>query len=83
MVASTDIKFYVHSNNNAPQLQNAYGSMIGVLDACLVNGISLGLASSLTAMGTTVTAVFSTAHNLMQYQVLKIVGALPAELCPP
>ena len=79
MVASTDIKFYVHSNNNAPQLQNAYGSMIGVLDACLVNGISLGLASSLTAMGTTVTAVFSTAHNLMQYQVLKITGANQAE----
>jgi len=79
MVASTDIKFYVHSNNNAPQLQNAYGSMIGVLDACLVNGISLGLVSSLTAIGTTVTAVFSTAHNLLQYQVLKIAGANQSE----
>ncbi|QYA56411.1 hypothetical protein EGT72_007160 [Acinetobacter johnsonii] len=79
MVASTDIKFFVHSNNNAPQLQNAYGSMIGVLDACLVNGISLGLVFSLTAIGTTVTAVFSTAHNLMQYQVLKIADANQAE----
>ena len=79
MVASTDIKFFVHSNNNAPQLQNAYGSMIGALDACLVNGISLGSVSTLTAMGTTVTAVFSNAHNLMQYQVLKITGANQAE----
>ncbi|MEJ5037438.1 hypothetical protein WH285_10885 [Acinetobacter johnsonii] len=79
MVASTDIKFYVHSNNNAPQLQNAYGSMIGVLDACLVNGISLGPVSTLTAVGTIVTAVFSAAHNLMQYQVLKITGANQAE----
>ena len=79
MVASTDIKFFVHSNNNAPQLQNAYGSMIGVLDACLVNGISLGSVSTLTAVGTTVTAVFSAAHNLMQYQVLKITGANQAE----
>lgn len=79
MVASTDIKFFVHSNNNAPQLQNAYGSMIGVLDACLVNGISLGLVSTLTAVGTTVTAAFSNAHNLMQYQVLKITGANQAE----
>lgn len=79
MVASTDIKFYVHSNNNAPQLQNAYGSMIGVLDACLVNGISLGQVSSLTAIGTTVTAVFSTAHNLLQYQVLKLAGANQSE----
>ena len=76
---ATDIKFYFSTNNNAPQLQNAYGSMIGVLDACLVNGISLGLISTLTAVGTTVTAVFSNAHNLMQYQVLKITGANQAE----
>lgn len=75
MVASTDIKFFVHTNNNAPQLQNAYGSMINVLDACLVNGINIGTVSSLTASGTTVTALFSSAHNLMQYQVIKIAGA--------
>ena len=75
MVASTDIKFYVHTNNNAPQLQNAYGSMINVLDACLVNGINIGTISSLTASGSTVTALFSSAHNLMQYQVIKITGA--------
>lgn len=78
MVASTDIKFYVHSNNNAPQLQNAYGSMIGVLDACLVNGISLG-AVSLTAAGIVVTALFSTTHNLMQHQVIRISGASQSE----
>ena len=76
---STDIKFYFSTNNNAPQLQNTYGSMIGALDACLVNGISIGAVSTLTAVGTTVTAVFSTAHNLMQYQVLKITGANQAE----
>jgi hypothetical protein len=75
MVASTDIKFYVHTNNNAPQLQNAYGSMINVLDACLVNGINIGTVSSLTTSGTIVTALFSSAHNLMQYQVIKITGA--------
>ncbi len=79
MVASTDIKFYAHSNNNAPQLQNAYGSMIAVLDACLVNGIQLGAVSSLTANGTTVTATFSAAHNLMQYQVIQITGVTQNE----
>ncbi|TQR72600.1 hypothetical protein [Acinetobacter sp. RF14B] len=79
MVASTDIKFYVYTNNNAPQLQNAYGSMINVLDACLVNGINIGTMSSLTASGTTVTALFSSAHNLMQYQVIKIAGASQPE----
>lgn len=79
MVASTDIKFFVHTNNNAPQLQNAYGSMINVLDACLVNGINIGAVSSLTASGTIVTALFSSSHNLMQYQVIKIAGANQSE----
>lgn len=79
MVTSTDIKFYVHSNNNAPQLTNNFGCMINVLDACLVNGINIGIVSSLTASGTTVTATFGAAHNLMQYQVIKIAGAAQAE----
>ena len=79
MVASTDIKFYVHTNNNAPQLQNAYGSMINVLNACLIDGIQIGAVNSLTAVGNTVTATFGAAHNLMQYQVIKITGAAQAE----
>ncbi len=79
MVASTDIKFYVRTNNNAPQLQNAYGSMINVLDACLIDGIQIGVVNSLTASGNTVTATFGAAHNLMQYQVIKITGAAQPE----
>lgn len=79
MVAKTDIKFYMHTNNNTPQLQNAFGSMINVLDAALVNGIQVGTVSSLTASGKIVTAVFGTTHNLMPYQVIKIAGANQAE----
>lgn len=79
MGAKTDIKFFVHTNNNAPQLQNAFGSMINVLDAALVNGIQVGTVSSLTTSGKIVTAVFGTAHNLMPYQVVKIAGANQAE----
>ena len=75
MVASTDIKFFVHSNNSAPQLTNNFGCMLNVLDAALINGIQVGTVSSLTASGKIVTAVFGTAHNLMQYQVIKIAGA--------
>lgn len=79
MVASTDIKFYVHTNNNAPQLQNAFGSMISVLDACLINGINIGQATSLTASNTTATLLFGTGHNLKQGQVIKITGANQVE----
>lgn len=79
MVASTDTKFYVHTNNNAPQLTNNFGCMLSVLDAALINGIQVGTVNSLTASGKIVTVVFSTAHNLMQYQVIKIAGANQAE----
>ena len=79
MVASTDIKFYVHTNTNAPQLQNSYGCMIDVLDACLVNGFGSQTISTLTASGTMVTATFGSAHNFMQYQVIKITGSNQAE----
>lgn len=80
MVASTDIKFYVHTNNNAPQLQNAYGSMINVLDAWLINGAFVGNILSLTVSGRIATAVVDANHNLLTYQVIKIAGASQSEL---
>ena len=79
MVASTDVKFYVHTNNNAPQLTNNFGCMIDVLVACLVNGFGSQTVSTLNASGTTVTATFGSAHNFMQYQVIKIAGATQTE----
>ena len=80
MVAKTDIKFYVHTNNNAPQLQNAYGSMINVLDAWLINGAFVGNVLSLTVSGRIATAVVDANHNLLTYQVIKIAGANQSEL---
>ena len=76
---STDIKFYVHTNTNAPQLQNQFGCMIDVLDACLVNGFGSQSVATLTANGTTVTATYGSAHNYLQYQVAKIAGVNQAE----
>lgn len=77
MVASTDIKFYVHTNNNAPQLDNIQGGMIGLLDAVLVNGLNVGVASTLTAFKGEATATFDTAHNILAGQIVKITGATP------
>lgn len=79
MVVSTDIKFYMHRNNNAPQLTNNFGCMISVLNACLVDGIAIGAISSLTCVNKTVTAVFTAIHGLTKYQVIKITGADQAE----
>lgn len=79
MVASTDIRYYVHTNSKAPQLENAFGSMLNVLDACLVNGFGSQTVESLTADNTTVTADFGRSHNFLQYQVIKIEGAVQEE----
>lgn len=79
MVASTDIKYYVHSNTNAPQLTNNFGCMIDVLDACLVNGFGSQSVASLTVSGTTATASYGSAHNYLQYQVVKFANANQAE----
>ncbi len=79
MVTGKTVKFFTSKNNNAPQLANASGSMISLLDACLVAGIQVGLISSLTASGTLATATFGVAHNLMKYQVIRISGANQAE----
>lgn len=75
MVANTDIKFYVHTNNNAPQLQDAYGSMINVLDACLTLGFDLPPVNSISINNLSMTIAFSANHNLLAGQVISIVGA--------
>lgn len=79
MVTGKTVKFFTSKNTNAPQLQNAFGSMINVLDACLVNGFGSQAVATLTASGTTVTATYDSAHNYLQYQVTKIAGVNQTE----
>ena len=79
MITGKTVKFFVSGNNNAPQLQNTSGSMLSLLDACLVSGIQVGTVASLTASGTIATATFGTAHNLLKHQVVRISGASQAE----
>lgn len=72
---NSNIKFFTFSNNNAPQIQNAYGSIISVLDACLVSGIQIGSISSIIINDDVATAHFLAPHNLKQYQKISINGA--------
>lgn len=75
MVASTDIKYFQFDNFNAPQLINDFGSIIRVLDACLINGLTLPQIASLSVNEGIATLVFNTSHQLHQYQVIEISGA--------
>lgn len=79
MVTGKTVKFFTSKNNNAPQLLNVQGSMLALLDACLVSGIQVGTVASLTASGTTATATFGMVHNLTKHQVIRISGATQAE----
>ena len=79
MVTGKTVKFFTSKNNNAPQLLNVQGSMLALLDACLISGIQVGTVASLTASGTTATATFGMTHNLMKHQVIRISGANQGE----
>ncbi|MEG2266852.1 MAG: hypothetical protein RSC68_21290 [Acinetobacter sp.] len=79
MVTNKTVKFFTADNNNAPQLQNASGSLITLLDACLVTGIQVGVINSLSSTGLEATAVFGLPHNLKKYQVVRVSGATQAE----
>lgn len=79
MVTGKTVKFFTSKNNNAPQLLNVQGSMLTLLDACLVSGIQVGAVASITAIDTTATATFGMVHNLMKHQVIRISGATQAE----
>lgn len=79
-VQSTDIRFYLSSQKNAPQLSNRWGCMIDVLDACLLTGFGSQIVSSLVVQNGVARATFGGAHGFMQFQVVKIDGASNAAL---
>lgn len=79
MVASTDIKFYIFTNNNAPQLSNTWGALAAVLDACLITGFGSQTLSSAKINEKVLTLTTGTAHNLKVGQVITLAGATQAE----
>lgn len=79
MVTNKTVKFFTSDNSNAPQLQNASGSMITLLDACLVTGIQVGVINSLSSTGLEATAVFGLPHKLKKHQVIRVSDVTQAE----
>lgn len=80
MTESTEVKFFSNENTGAPQLENTWGCLINVLDACLVTGFSGQPVSTLACNEGLVTVTFATAHTYKQNQVIKITGANTTEL---
>lgn len=75
------VKMYTSAMTGAPILNNNWGDLIAVLDACLVNGFNLKTLDSLTFDVNTglATATVSTGHGYTVDQVVLISGADQAE----
>lgn len=73
------VKHYTNTMAGAPQLNNSWGELTGLLDAILVNGFGLKTVDSIARTGGTATATVSTGHGYAIDQVIAISGADQAE----
>lgn len=64
----------------APTLNGVAGSLIAVLDACLVDGFGLKTADSVVVSGGIATATFSTGHSFEPDVIALAAGATPSGL---
>lgn len=76
----TSVKWARSTMPGAPVLTRDVGSLIGLLDALLVNGWGQQTASSVVVAGGVATATFPTDHAAAVHAVVKVAGATPAGL---
>lgn len=73
----SNIRWFNETFENAPQLSGAAGSLIGILDACLLTGFNVkGVNSATYDSGTgLVTLTISAGHGYKVGQMVKVQGA--------
>ncbi len=71
----TSVKYFHSAMPNAPVLNGTAGSLINVLDACLVNGFGLAVVDTLTVTDGIATATMSLGHSFEPDTVALIAGA--------
>lgn len=77
---ATSVKVFHSSMPGAPTLTGAAGSLIALLDACLINGFGLKTVDSLVVSGGVATATISSGHSFEVGSVALIAGATPSAL---
>lgn len=77
---ATSVKFIHSGMTGAPSLTGEVGSLIAVLDACLVNGFGLKSLDSLVVASNVATMNISTGHAFEVGSVVLVAGAAPAAL---
>lgn len=83
-MTDTTVKYFASTMSGAPALSGTAGALIGVLDACLVNGFGSVTLDSLVVASNVATGTVSTGHNFSMVgntgPVITIAGATPAGL---
>lgn len=74
-----DAQWFTSSMSGAPAMSGTPGTLIGVLDACLLNGFGSVTLDSLVVSGGVATAT-KTGHGFTDYIVALIEGSTPSEL---
>ncbi|CAN5857500.1 hypothetical protein BH11PSE13_BH11PSE13_12110 [soil metagenome] len=70
----TSVKHYRNDMVGAPVLTGAAGSLIALLDACLINGFDSKTLTSLVALAGVMTATFSGTHSATVDSVVLLAG---------
>ena len=76
----TSVKFFRSTMPSAPALRGQAGSIISLLDACLVNGWGIQTATSVVVASGVATATFPSDHAAAVESVVLVAGATPAGL---
>lgn len=76
----TSVKYFHSAMPGAPVLNGTAGSVIAILDACLVNGFGLKTADSLVVTNSVATLNIASGHSAEVDAVVLVSGATPAAL---
>ena len=76
----TSVKWFRSTMPGAPALRGQAGSLISLLDACLVNGWGIQTASSVVIADGVATATFPSDHAAAVESVVLVAGATPSGL---
>ena len=74
------VKHFYNQLPGAPVLTGQVGTLVALLDACLVNGFGLKTLDSLTVSGGIATGTVSTGHSFEPDTIAEIAGATPSGL---
>ena len=79
-MTDTTVKYFSSTMSGAPALSGEAGKLIGVLDACLINGFGSVTLDSLVVADGLATATYNSGHGFIDHVVVLIAGATPSGL---